>query len=143
MHMARAATTGAHGAGGCHRRTWRWRLPPVHMAWPRGATARPRSRAEARRTPSPRGSGQEELHHVRGQGQQLRVPSCDSAGTAKRSYPTSKVRGGGQKELPHSRGQGQLPGGPTPCPKSGGCAGSGGLRGAIPRSRSGGAAVRR
>ena len=31
----------------------------------------------------------------------------------------------------------------TPHPRSGGCAGAGGLRGAIPRSRSGGAAVRR
>ena len=37
----------------------------------RGATSRPRSGAEAGRTPCPRGSGQEELPHVRGQGQWL------------------------------------------------------------------------
>ena len=89
--------------------------------------------------------GREELPHVRGQGQQPRVPDCDSAGTAERSYPTSKVggggweeiphalkpeaRGGGQEEQPHARGQWLWPGGPTPrC----GCVGTGGPRGAIP-----------
>ena len=46
--------------------------------------------------------------HVRGQGQRPRVPSCDSAGTAERSYPTSKVRGGG-------RGPGEA----IPCPRPG------------------------
>ena len=59
---------------------------------PRGATPCPRSGAEAGRTPCPRGSGQEELTHVQGPGQHPRVPGCDGAGTAKRSYPTSKVR---------------------------------------------------
>ena len=62
-----------------------------------------------------KGGGQEELPHVRGQGQRLRVPGCDGARTAKksypslrseavarRSYPTSKVRGSGRKELPHA-----------------------------------------
>ena len=44
---------------------------------------------------------------------------------AERSYPTSKARGG-------SRGQGQWLGGATPRPRSGGCAGTGGPRGAIP-----------
>ena len=43
---------------------------------------------------------------------------------AERSYPTSKARGG-------SRGQGQWLGGATPRPRSGGCAGTGGPRGAI------------
>ena len=42
-----------------------------------------------------------------------------------------------------SSGQGRLPRGATPCPKSGGCTGTGGLRGATARSRSGGAAMRR
>ena len=37
----------------------------------------------------------------------------------------------------------QWPGGPTPCPRSHGCTGAGGPRGAIPRWGSGGAAVRR
>ena len=53
-----------------------------------------------------------ELPHVRGQGQWLRVPGCDSAGTAEKSYPASEVRGGGREELPHApkpkaRGGGQ------------------------------------
>ena len=62
---------------------------------PRGATPRPRSGAEAGRTPCPKVGGQEVLPHVRGQGQQLRVPGCDGAGTAYRSYPAAEVRGGG------------------------------------------------
>ena len=48
---------------------------------------------------------QEELPHVRGQGQRPRVPACDGAGTAERSYPASEVRGvrgGGREELPHA-----------------------------------------
>ena len=36
---------------------------------PRGATPRSRSGAEVGRTPCPKGGGQEELPHVRGQGQ--------------------------------------------------------------------------
>ena len=49
----------------------------------------------------------------------------------------------GQEELPHVRGQGWRPGGTTPRPKGGGCVGTEGPRGAIPRSRSGGVVVRR
>ena len=62
---------------------------------------------------------------------------------AQRSYPrprsgagarrTPCPKGGGQEELPHARGQGWWPGGPTPHPRSRGCAGAGGPRGAIPR----------
>ena len=55
----------------------------------------------------------------------------------------SEVRGGSREELPLNRGQRQWPGGATPRPRSCGFAGTGGPRGAIPRSRSGGAAVRR
>ena len=33
-----------------------------------------------------------------------RVPGCDGAGAAKRSYPTTKVRGGGWEEQPHVQG---------------------------------------
>ena len=29
------------------------------------------------------------------------MPGCDSAGAAKRSYPTPEARGGGREELPH------------------------------------------
>ena len=46
------------------------------------------------------------------------------------------------KGLSSIQGQ-RWPGGATPCPRNSGCAGAGGPRGAIPRSRSGGAAVRR
>ena len=63
--------------------------------------------AEAVRTPCPKGGGQEELPHVRGQGQQPRVPDCEGAGMAERSYPMSEVRGGGREEIPSVRGQGR------------------------------------
>ena len=58
----------------------------------------------------------EELPYIRGQGQRPRVPGCDSAGTAERSYPMSKVRGDGIEEPPHVRGQGK-------CPRPGAAAG--------------------
>ena len=70
---------------------------------------------------------QEELPHVRGQGQRLRVPGCNSAGTAKRSYPTSEASGSGRKELPHVRGQGQQPRVP-------GCDGAGTAKRSYPAS---------
>ena len=70
----------------------------------RGATPRWRSGAEARRTPRTKGGGQEELPHVRSQGQRPRVPGCDGAGRAERRYPASEVRGGGQEEQPHVQG---------------------------------------
>ena len=108
----------------------------LRQAQPRGATPRPRPGAEAGRTPYLKGGGQEELPHVRGQGQRLRVPDCDGAGTAERSYPTSEVggaaerrypasevTGGRREELPHARGQGQRPGGATPRPRPGAVAG--------------------
>ena len=76
---------------------------------PRGATPRLRTGAEARRTPCLKGGGQEELPHVRGQGQWPRVPGCDGAGTAERSYPVSEVKGGDERSYPASkvRGGGQ------------------------------------
>ena len=42
--------------------------------------------------------------NVRGQGQRLRVPGCDGAGTAERSYPASEARGSGREEQPHLQG---------------------------------------
>ena len=36
------------------------------------------------------------------QGQRPRVPDCDGAGTAERSYPASEVRVSGREELPHA-----------------------------------------
>ena len=86
---------------------------------PRGATTRPRSGAEAGRTPWPKGGGQEELTHVWGQGQWPRVSGCDSAGTAGRSnlkskerwlcrsYSTLKIRKGGNEEIPLLQGKEQ------------------------------------
>ena len=74
--------------------------------------------------------------------------------TYKTFSPASEVRGSGREcqvvtapEQPRgaipTRGQGHRPGGATTCPRNSGCAGTGGPTGAIPRSRSGGAAVRR
>ena len=40
----------------------------------------------------------------------------------------SEVRGSGEEELPHTRGQGQQPRRAIPCPRSSGCAGTGGLK---------------
>ena len=65
-----------------------------------GATPSPRSEPEAGRTPCPKGGGQEELPHVRGQGQRPRVPDCDGAGTAERSYPASEVGGAAERRYP-------------------------------------------
>ena len=94
---------------------------------PRGATPRPRSGGMAER----------------------RYLASEVRGGEERSYPASEVRGGGQEELPHAptpevkgcsqeeqphaQGQGQWLGGPTPHPRSRGCTGAGGPRGAIPR----------
>ena len=44
------------------------------------------------------------LPRVQGQGQQPRVPGCDSAGAAERSYPMHKARGSGWEEQPHVQG---------------------------------------
>ena len=46
--------------------------------------------------------GREELPLAQGQGRRPRAPGCDSAGAARRSYPTSEARGGGQEALPHA-----------------------------------------
>ena len=65
-----------------------------------------------------------ELPHVRGQGQWLRVPGCDSAGTAEKSYPASKVRGGDERSYPASEvrggGREELPHAPNPKARGGG-----------------------
>ena len=81
-----------------------WEAATAHIARPRGATPCPRPGAEAGRTPCPKGGGQEELPHIRDQGQQPRVPGCDGTGTVERSYPMSEVRGSSQEEQPHLQG---------------------------------------
>ena len=50
--------------------------------------------------------GREELPHVQGQGQRPRVPGCDGAGMAERSYLSLRSgatarRSCGREELPH------------------------------------------
>ena len=91
---------------------------------PRGATPPSRSGAKAGGTPFPKGGSQEELPHIQGQGQRLRVPDCDGAGTAERSYPASEVRGGDERSYPTSkvRGSGweELPHAPKPKARGGG-----------------------
>ena len=100
---------------------------------PRGVTQHPRSVAESARLPRCR-NGREELHkaEVRG-GSREELPDAS----------TPEARGGGWEELPYAGGQGWRLGGPTPRPRSSGCAGVGGPRGAIPCSRSGRVAEKR
>ena len=79
-----------------------------------------------------RGGDQEELPQVRGQGRRPRMPGCDTAGAAERTYPASEVRGSGREELPHIevrgggreelpqlRGQGRQPRMPSYLPAPG------------------------
>ena len=44
------------------------------------------------------------LPHIQGQGRQPRVPGCDGAEAAERSYPMPEVRGSGQEEQPQVQG---------------------------------------
>ena len=46
--------------------------------------------------------------------------------------PMPETRGGGWEKQPHVQSQGRRLGGPTPSPRSRGCTGAGGPRGAIP-----------
>ena len=130
------------------RRNGREDLPHVQGQGrrPGGATPRPRSGAEAGRTPCLKGGSQEELPNVRGQGQWPRVPGCNGAGTAEKSYPSPRlgvaaersypvfeVRGGGREELPRPQclRPGATAGRNNPRPRSGGCISTGGPRGGI------------
>ena len=102
----------------CTRRL-RWRISVAERSYPTSKV-----RVEAGRTPCPRGSGQKELPHVRGQGQQPRVPGCDSTGKTESSYPASEVRGGDERSDPASQvrgcGQEELPHAPTLKARGGG-----------------------
>ena len=79
-----------------------------------------------------RGSGREELPQVRGQRWRPRMPSCNSA-KAERSYCRTRPGAAAGRSYPHAQGHGRRVGGATPRPRSGGCAGPGGPRGAILR----------
>ena len=54
-------------------------------------------------------------------GQQPRVPDCDCAGTAERSYPVSEVRGAAERSYPVSEVRGgsreEIPQAPSPRPR--------------------------
>ena len=128
--------TGALSAGGCD---WRTKHGGKEIPHVRGQGQKPGG-PHARRAAAKRSYP---TFEVRGSS---RVPGCDGAGTAERSYPASEVRGddersypaseargGGLEEQLHSRGQGPRPGGPTACTRSPGCAGIGGPGGAIPQ----------
>ena len=80
---AQAAATGApsaaersHPTSEVRGRSWEDPVPEGQQ--PRGVTPCPRS------------------------GQRPRVPECEGAGTAERSYPLSEVGGGGREEIPHT-----------------------------------------
>ena len=102
----------------------------------------PWSGAEAGRTPCPKGGDQKELPHVQGQGQWPRVPDCNGAGTAERSYPASEVGGGGAAERRYpaseARGSGreQIP--HTPSPRPGATGGRSYPQAPTPKARGGG-----
>ena len=108
--------------------------------WPRGVTPRPRSGAMAEITRLRwRRNGGEELPHVQGQG---RLPGADiprhkpeARGGRREELPHApkpEAKGGGGEEQPHDQGQGWWLGGRTSRPRSRGCMGAGGPRGAIP-----------
>ena len=145
-----------------------WRQPRGDAPRPRSGAA-----AESARLRRPRDGQEElPKSKVRGDWPRGATPHPRSGAAVERRYPANKVRDSGQEELPqapmpeagsgsreelsYAWGQGRWPGGPTPrlrpgaaaggptpCPRSSGCTGAGGPRGAIPRWRSGRAVVRR
>ena len=74
---------------------------------------------------------------------QLSHPYMTTGKKAAAESARLRWRRSGREKLPHARGQGRWLRGATLRPSSGGCAGTGAPRGATPRSRSGGVAVRR
>ena len=79
-------------------------LPPVHLGAAERSYPTSKVRGRSWEDPMPKGSGQEELTKVQGQGQWPRVSGCDSAGAAERSYPTPDARDSGWEEQPHIQG---------------------------------------
>ena len=64
------------------------------------ASAAERSYPTHEGTPCPKASGQEELPHVRGRGQRLRVPGCDGSGTAENSYGNPRSGAAARRSYP-------------------------------------------
>lgn len=56
------------------------------------------------------------------------VPHAKVRGGAERSYPTLEPRGCGREGLPMHPRSGRAARGATPCPRIGGCTGTGGKR---------------
>ena len=83
------------------------------------------------------------LPEVRGGGRECQASTATAQGWLRGATPCPRSEAAAGRSYPPAWGQGQQPGGATPRPRSGGCAGAGGPRGATPRSRSGRAAVRR
>ena len=106
-------------------------------------TSPPLSVGSCRGYPMSKVRGRSQEDPMPRRGSQGVTPRPRSGAAARRSYPVSEVRGGSPEDLPHARGQGLQPGGATPPPRSSGCTGTGEPRGAIPRLRSEGVAVRR
>ena len=74
------------------------------------------------------------MSEVRGSGREDHPAfEVGGGGMAERSHPASEARGGGREVQPPALGQGWWTEGATPRPRSGGCAGTGGPRVAIPR----------
>ena len=104
-----------------HRHEFSVRAAATGAFSARATTPRPRSWAEAGRTPCTRGGGQEELPQVQGQGRQLRgaTPHPRLGAEVWRTYPTPEARGSSLEELPHVRSQGWRTGGTTQHPRPG------------------------
>ena len=130
---ALGATAAATGALGAAKRSYpmsevrgRSREDPMpEERRPRGVTPLPRSGAAA-----------ESARLQRSRNSREELPKSEVRGGGQEELPhalTPKARGGGQEDQTHARGQGRRPGGPTPRQRSGGCPGTGGPRGAIPR----------
>ena len=63
-------------------------------------------RGRSQEDPCLKGGSQEELPHVRGQGQRPGQPGCYSTGTAEGSYSASQDRGDSREERPASEARG-------------------------------------
>ena len=122
-------------------------LPRVQGQWrPGGDIPRPRSGAAAQRSylvSDLCGGGWEELPRVQGQWRPGEETPHPRSGAAKRSYIAPEARGSDLEEPPRAQGQAPAAGRSHPHPRrgpaawwsnprSGGCVGTGGPRGAIP-----------
>ena len=107
-HARTAAAKRSYSTSEVRGRSWEDPMPERRR--PRGATPHPRSGAEARSS----------------------YPASEVRGSGGRSHPAPEARGFAQRSHPVPR-PGPRQEGATPRPRSGGCAGTGGPRGAIPR----------